>query len=450
MTSRSVSGLKVALLVACFLVTCLLGSTTARRNRPEFPVDSEAIREALLDALEEAKGLYAPTEEGMKAGTAVAVDIGGGLTVQVGHGHARRAEDTDGEAVLADEYTRYFFGSNTKTVTAALVLKYLQEEMISSLDDNLASYLPDELAVRYAHAKQITLTDLLRHTSGLEEYAWFQGVNVTEVWTMEELALHGPAGDEPEPPAPYEYCNTNYLLLGLICRILAEERDTVVLEQPLYEDLMGEFGESAEALQSWEFPLEFHWSYENASFAYKNSDGAISNVNSPPNSKFSPSLPSSAGNILSRPYDMVKFYHRLFGARDLIPSQYVDMMLDFGPNRTQYGFAALSFDAHGAFLNDDDNTEYLRSINVTAYGHDGKWLGWRSYCLYIPELQLSFAFACNYDEYPALEVAMVTLSRFLETFEYSPSSSASSSDSSSDAASNDDNSSSSSLRVRWW
>ncbi|KAL6050734.1 hypothetical protein QOT17_019619 [Balamuthia mandrillaris] len=432
---------RVALLLACVLLAISLGSaelleTSTRsfreatrrelaaadnttRNRPEFPDSASEIKDALLNALVKAKRLYDDSEKGMQVGVGVAVDIGGEITVQVGHGQARRAEDNDGKPMKVNEHTRFFFGSNTKTVTAALTMKYLQEEMIS-LDDDLKDYLSNELTSRYKYPGDITLTDLLRHTSGLKEYLSFSDVNVTNVWTMEELALHGPAGNEAKPPTAYEYRNTNYLLLGLICRILAEERDTVVLEQPLYEDLVGEFGESAEALQSWEFPLEFHWSYESASNAYEETeDGDIVNINSPPNSKFSPSLPSSAGNILSRPYDMVKFYHRLFGARDLISSENVDMMIDFGEDGTKYGFGVVSF-------NSVLDRDYLSAINITAYGHDGKWLAWESYCLYIPELDVSFAFASNVEEYNSLTVAMSTLDFFLEAFEAGSDSSSSS------------------------
>jgi CubicO group peptidase (beta-lactamase class C family) len=65
----------------------------------------------------------------------------------------------------AEVTTRYAVGSISKHFTAAAIL-LAQEQGKLSLDDKVAKYLPD-----LTRANEVTIRQLLSHTSGYEDYA---------------------------------------------------------------------------------------------------------------------------------------------------------------------------------------------------------------------------------------------------------------------------------------
>ncbi len=65
----------------------------------------------------------------------------------------------------ADAATRYAIGSVSKQFTAAALL-LLEERGKISLDDKVGKYLPD-----LTRAREVTIRELLSHTSGYEDYA---------------------------------------------------------------------------------------------------------------------------------------------------------------------------------------------------------------------------------------------------------------------------------------
>ncbi|NND31095.1 MAG: beta-lactamase family protein, partial [Saprospiraceae bacterium] len=85
-----------------------------------------------------------------------------------------------------------------------------------SLDKTIADYLP-ELVGRIENADKITLRLMIQHRSGIPNFTDAPNFWAAPTETYEEsLAL---ILDEPANFAPgedYEYCNTNYLLLGRI------------------------------------------------------------------------------------------------------------------------------------------------------------------------------------------------------------------------------------------
>lgn len=106
--------------------------------------------------------------------------------------------------------------SNTKLFTGVLLLK-LAENSIISLEDELHEYLPT-----FDHIDStITIRQLLNHTSGLDDVTSVTGYpdsilsNPNRIFTAPELMTWiGP----PLFPAGsnWGYCNTNYLLAGMI------------------------------------------------------------------------------------------------------------------------------------------------------------------------------------------------------------------------------------------
>ncbi len=90
----------------------------------------------------------------------VAVVESGKVTLAQGFG---KADISTGRP--SDPSTRYAVGSISKQFTAAIVL-LLQEQGKLSLDDRVSKYFPD-----LTRAAEISIRQLLSHTSGYEDYA---------------------------------------------------------------------------------------------------------------------------------------------------------------------------------------------------------------------------------------------------------------------------------------
>lgn len=113
----------------------------------------------------------------------------------------------------ADAQTRYAVGSISKQFTAAAIL-LLAEQGKLSLDDKVSKYFPD-----LARANEVTIRELLSHTSGYEDYApqdymipaWTKPTTpaaILDEWAKKPLDF--------DPGTKWQYSNTNYVLAGQI------------------------------------------------------------------------------------------------------------------------------------------------------------------------------------------------------------------------------------------
>lgn len=109
--------------------------------------------------------------------------------------------------------TIYQIGSTTKEFTAAVVLKLIENHQLS-LDEKLSNYFPD-----FVRANEITIKHLLTHTSGIYEIlrdpnAFNTGTQPRTKKQMLSYFINKPL--DFEPGTQYSYCNSGYMLLGLI------------------------------------------------------------------------------------------------------------------------------------------------------------------------------------------------------------------------------------------
>jgi CubicO group peptidase (beta-lactamase class C family) len=116
--------------------------------------------------------------------------------------------------------THYEIGSITKQFTAAAILQ-LQQAGKLDIDATLATYLPDA-----PHAKEVTLKQLLSHTSGTPEY--LDGPDV-EQWAVKPATfdqIMARIKDKPlnfPPGSRWSYSNSGYALLGRIIEVTSRE-----------------------------------------------------------------------------------------------------------------------------------------------------------------------------------------------------------------------------------
>src|SRR5437764_5655620 len=132
--------------------------------------------------------------------------------------------------------THFRIASNTKTMTAAVIVLLAQEGKLS-LDDPVSKYVPG-----VSNGDNITITELLNMRSGLYNYTNDPIISKTidtdpaRVWTPAELlAIAFAHPPNFSPGKEYEYNNTNYALLGLV----AEKVDGKPLAQVVHDRLFG-------------------------------------------------------------------------------------------------------------------------------------------------------------------------------------------------------------------
>ncbi len=144
-----------------------------------------------------------------------------------------------GKQTPPDTATHFRIASNSKTMTAAIVVLLAQDGKLK-FSDPVSAYVPD-----VPNGDNITVADLLKMRSGLYNYTNAPELSAeldadfAKAWTPREalaIAFAHPPNDPPN--TTYEYNNTNYALLGLI----AEKVGGRPLEDQFRDRLFGPLG----------------------------------------------------------------------------------------------------------------------------------------------------------------------------------------------------------------
>ncbi len=159
----------------------------------------------------------------------VAVAQHGEIVYAKAFGQANIAENRS-----ADASTRYAIGSVSKQFTAAALLLLAEQGKIS-LDDKVAKYFPD-----LTRAREVTIRELLSHTSGYEDYApqdyiipdWTRPITPGEIlnqWAKKPLNF--------DPGTRWQYSNTNYVIAGQIFEKVAGQPLVAFLREKIFQPL---------------------------------------------------------------------------------------------------------------------------------------------------------------------------------------------------------------------
>ncbi|MFZ0036646.1 MAG: serine hydrolase domain-containing protein [Candidatus Acidiferrales bacterium] len=182
-----------------------------------------------LDAAEEAKISKMLAASGVPSISIAIVDENGKTVYARAFGQASLSPER-----AASEKTRYAIGSISKQFTVAAIL-LLAEERKLSLDDTVSKYFP-----QYTRANEITIRQLLSHTSGYEDYApqdymipeWLKPTTpdaVLNQWATKPLNF--------DPGTKWQYSNTNYVLAGRIAEKASGMELMKILQQRIFTPL---------------------------------------------------------------------------------------------------------------------------------------------------------------------------------------------------------------------
>jgi CubicO group peptidase (beta-lactamase class C family) len=130
------------------------------------------------------------------------------IIINKGYGYADLELD-----VKNQKDTKYRIGSLTKQFTAAAVMQLADQNKLK-IEDKLINYIPD-----YPRGDEITIKNLLNHTSGIFDYTRtqkFRNMMGQRIKLNKVIELFKGKDLNFEPGQKYQYCNSNYVLLGYI------------------------------------------------------------------------------------------------------------------------------------------------------------------------------------------------------------------------------------------
>ncbi|OUM45772.1 D-alanyl-D-alanine carboxypeptidase, partial [Bacillus pseudomycoides] len=165
--------------------------------------DRNSVKQAMRDTLQHGyPGILAKTSEGGKTW---------GYAAGVANLSTKKPMKTD---------FRFRIASVTKTFTATVVLQLAGENRLN-LDDPIEKWLPGVIQGNGYDAKQITIRQILNHTSGIAEYSRSKEVDfftsTKKSFTAEELVKIGLSlPPDFAPGKGWSYSNTGYVLLGIL------------------------------------------------------------------------------------------------------------------------------------------------------------------------------------------------------------------------------------------
>ena len=242
-----------------------------------------------------------------------------------------QADEVAGLPLTVDD--RFRVGSITKTFVAALILQLAAEGQLD-IDARLSRYLPAA-----PHSEQITVRQLLDHTSGLADFALQPRYVISMLtapsrrWTAEEtIAVIADEALEFEPGSRWEYSNTNYVVLGQ----LAEQVGGASVAQLLRERIYQPLGLDSTFLEEEEDgpPMRV------AGHVDLDNDGEADSVRDIPYTAIVTSG-AAAGGISANALDVLDFASGLFDGR-LLDEDSLDEMLTVEPPSTDYGLGIAS------------------------------------------------------------------------------------------------------------
>jgi CubicO group peptidase (beta-lactamase class C family) len=252
------------------------------------------------------KAAAAAVAAGKSPGLQVAVFKDGSPVLMKSYGSANLEQ-----RVPVSNESVFRIGSVTKQFTAVALL-LLAEEGKLSLQDKLSKYYAN-----FPHANEITLEEMLHHTSGIYNYTSesnFTNDGMVHRTTdeMVEFIAKLPKTQDFEPGTDWSYSNSAYFILGGVVEKVAGEPLAKVFKTRFFTPL----GMTHSALDD-----ETELAPGRARGYAATAPGKFTNA-----PFISMSIPGGAGSVRSTAGDLVKWNAALFGGKILKPASLAAML----------------------------------------------------------------------------------------------------------------------------
>lgn len=354
----------------CLLILTLFVVTAADAQQPGAATRTTALKQEIQTKL----------DEWHKAGRFPGATLGVALANGESFGLAVGYSDRDAKTPMKPN-DRMLAGSTGKTFAAAMALQLVKDGKLS-LDDKIEKYFGKEAwFARVSNAKDITVRQLMNHTSGLVRYEFkkeftdFLTANPYKVWTPEDrLAYLFDAPAPFEAGKGWEYSDTNYIVLGMILEKITgknfydEARKRYIKPLKLTDTIAQEGPVMKGVVQG----------YAGANNPFGGKDAMIEN------GKFivNPQLEWTGGGWASTGHDLARWAKALYEGKAIDPAM-AAMMVDgvpakLGPN-VKYGLGAI----------------IRPTPSGTTYGHSGFFPGYVTDMMYFPDKKIALAVQVN-------------------------------------------------------
>jgi len=260
------------------------------------------------------------------------------------------------QKIKPNENTKYRIGSISKTFTATLVFKAIEEKKLK-LTDKLKKYFPG-----IKNADKISISNLLNHRSGIPNFTDTEGymkwytVRKSE---KELMAILEKSGSDFEPDAKAVYSNSNFVLLSFILQKVYKKDFSQILTNKITNPLGLKntyFGKPTNLMDNESYSYTYNEKWE------KEQETDMS-------------IPLGAGAIVSTPSELVYFSEALFAGK-IVSLKSLETMKAIKDN---YGM--------GLFQ--------IPFYDKIGFGHTGGIDGFTSVFTYFPSDKISFALTSN-------------------------------------------------------
>lgn len=252
--------------------------------------------------------------------------------------------------------SRFRIASITKTYTATLILKLIEEGEIS-FDDVITDHLPD-----YPHKSghRITIEHLLVQSAGIPDYLSLPGFLEIDAYLSHDVNTFPECFKNLdlkfEPGSDWDYGNSEYYLLGLII-----ERVTGLS----YQEAMQKYILDPAGLHQTGFVIPGAVISNYANGYIRNSNG----IETAP--AIHPSVCYSAGMMYSSAADLHKFVQKLYHDKSILSEEILDVMTT--RHMADYGY--------GVFI----GYQVIQGDRHTTYLHMGEIHGYTAQVSYFPD-----------------------------------------------------------------
>ncbi len=244
---------------------------------------------------------------------------------------------------------RFRIGSVTKTFIATVLLQLAGENRLN-LDDSIEKWLPGVIQGNGYDSNQITIRQILNHTSGIAEYSRSKDFDIKDTkksYTAEEFVKMGVSlPPDFAPGKGWSYSNTGYVLLGILIEKVTGNSYAEEVENRIIEPL--ELSNTFLPGNSTVIPGTKHArGYEEYDGASELKDVTYSNPG------------SSDGDLISTADDLNKFFSYLLSGK-LLKEQQLKQMLTTVPTGIE------GIDGYGLGIYE---TKFPNHVSI--WGHTG-------------------------------------------------------------------------------
>jgi D-alanyl-D-alanine carboxypeptidase len=361
--------LKSILILAVTILT--IGSVRLVAQRPVVTGGTNVLK----------KELQAKLDEWHKAGKFPGATLGVALPNGESFGLAVGYSDRDAKTPMKP-FDRMLAGSVGKTFAAATALQLVKEGKIG-LDDKIEKYLGKEVWFpRLPNAKDVTIRQLMNHTSGLvryefkDEFTKYLTEHPMKVWTPEERLAY--LFDEKPPfeaGKGWDYSDTNYIVLGMIIERVTgknfyDEANRRVIKPLKLKDTIPQEGPVMKGVVQ---------GYAGAGNPFGGKDAMIEN------GKFviNPQLEWTGGGYASTSHDLARWAKMMYEGKaydaSLLPQVLDGVAAPMLGKETKYGLGVI-----------------IRKTQAgTSYGHSGFFPGYFTDIMYFPDRKIAIAVQVN-------------------------------------------------------